>query len=89
MSIGKKENILCINESLLQFNRVTEKPFVEILTSDGKYKKQDVEIGISDGINVEILKGVKEGDKIKVWNSVEDDEDSEAKEEDRMKTQEN
>ena len=79
MSIGKKENILCINESLLQFNRVTEKPFVEILTSDGKYKKQDVEIGISDGINVEILKGVKEGDKIKVWNSVEDDEDAEAK----------
>ena len=79
MSIGKKENILCINESLLQFNRVTEKPFVEILTSDGKYKKQDVEIGISDGINVEILKGVKEGDKIKVWNSVQDDEDAEAK----------
>ena len=79
MSIGKKENILCINESLLQFNRVTEKPFVEILTSDGKYKKQDVEIGISDGINVEILKGVKEGDKIKVWNSVEDDEDAEAR----------
>ena len=79
MSIGKKENILCINESLLQFNRVTEKPFVEILTSDGKFKKQDVEIGISDGINVEILKGVKEGDKIKVWNSVQDDEDAEAK----------
>ena len=79
MSIGKKENILCINESLLQFNRVTEKPFVEILTSDGKYKKQDVEIGISDGINVEILKGVKEGDKIKVWNSVDDDEDAETK----------
>jgi len=49
------------------------------LTSDGKFKKQDVEIGISDGINVEILKGVKEGDKIKVWNSVEDDEDAEAK----------
>ena len=31
MSIGQKENILCINESLLQFNRITDKPFVEIL----------------------------------------------------------
>ena len=75
MSIGQKENILCINESLLQFNRITEKPFVEILKEDGSFFTKEVEVGISDGINVEILKGIKEGDKIKVWNSVEEDED--------------
>ena len=75
MSIGQKENILCINESLLQFNRITEKPFVEILQEDGSFFTKEVEVGISDGINVEILKGIKEGDKIKVWNSVEEDED--------------
>ena len=75
MSIGQKENILCINESLLQFNRITEKPFVEILKEDGSFFTKEVEIGISDGINVEILKGIKEGDKIKVWNSVEEDEE--------------
>ena len=73
MSIGQKENILCINESLLQFNRITEKPFVEILKEDGSFFTKEVEVGISDGINVEILKGIKEGDKIKVWNSVEED----------------
>ena len=38
-----------------------------------------MEVGISDGINVEILKGVKEGDKIKVWNSVEDEDEDEAR----------
>ena len=77
MSIGQKENILCINESLLQFNRITDKPFVEILNQDGSFIIKEVEVGISDGINVEIIKGVKEADKIKVWNSVEDeDEDS-------------
>ena len=43
----------------------------------GKFEKRDVELGLSDGINVEITDGVKEGDKIKVWNkaSKEDNED--------------
>ena len=79
MSIGQKENILCINESLLQFNRITDKPFVEILKDDGSFSTKNVEVGISDGINVEILKGIKEGDKIKVWNSVEDEDEDEAR----------
>ena len=79
MSIGQKENILCINESLLQFNRITDKPFVEILKEDGTFVSRDVEVGISDGINVEILKGVKEEDKIKVWNSVEDEDPEESR----------
>ena len=43
-------------------------PFVEIQKEDGSFEKVDVELGLSDGINVEILEGVKEGDKIKVWN---------------------
>ena len=38
-----------------------------------------MEVGISDGINVEILKGIKEGDKIKVWNSVEDEDEDETR----------
>ena len=79
MSIGQKENILCINESLLQFNRITDKPFVEVLKEDGTFVSKDVEVGISDGINVEILKGVKEEDKIKVWNSVEDEDSEESR----------
>lgn len=72
---GNKENILCIKESLLQFNRITDKPFVEIQQEDGSYKIKNVEIGISDGINVEILEGVTENDKIKVWNIITDDSD--------------
>ena len=79
MSIGKKENILCVNESLLQFNRITDKPFVEIEQEDGSFKTVNVEVGLSDGINVEILKGVKEGDKIKIWNSIEDEDEDEVR----------
>ena len=70
MSIGQKENILCINESLLQFNRFTDKPFVEIQNENGLFITKEVEVGISDGINVEILNGVNENDNIKVWNTV-------------------
>ena len=73
METGNKENILCIKESLLQFNRLTDKPFVEIKQQDGTYKIKNVKIGISDGINVEILEGVTENDNIKVWNIVIDE----------------
>ena len=73
METGNKENILCIKESLLQFNRLTDKPFVEIKQQDGTYKIKNVKIGISDGINVEILDGVTENDEIKVWNIVTDE----------------
>ncbi len=68
IEIESKDSVLVIKESLLQFNRLTEQPFVEIQNDKGEFEKKDVELGISDGINVEILEGVAEGDKIKVWN---------------------
>lgn len=73
IDIEAKDSVLAIREALLQYNRITEKPFVEILVGDGKYKKQDVTLGLSDGINVEITEGVKKGDKIKVWNKASKD----------------
>ncbi len=79
MSIGKKENILCINESLLQFNRITDKPFVEIKLDNGSFISRNVEVGISDGINVEILKGVNENDNIKAWNTIQGEDEEEVR----------
>ena len=66
-----KEDILAIKEALLQFDRKTEEPYVEIKTGDQEFEKRDVEIGLSDGINVEILSGITEDDEIKVWNKTE------------------
>ena len=62
---------MAISESLLQFDRKTEKAYVEIMLSDQKFERRDVETGISDGINVEIISGIKMEDKIKVWNKTE------------------
>ncbi|MGE5942741.1 MAG: efflux RND transporter periplasmic adaptor subunit [Flavobacteriales bacterium] len=63
-----KDSVFSIREALLQYDRITDKPFVEVQTGEGKFEKKDVKIGLSDGINVEVLDGVKKGDKIKVWN---------------------
>ncbi len=78
IEIESKDSVLVIREALLQYNRITEKPYVEISEGDNKFKKENVELGLSDGINVEILEGIKEGDEIKVWNkAAKDNEDDE------------
>ena len=53
---------------MLQFDKKTEKPYVEVKTGDDTYEKRDVELGISDGVNVEILSGVTIDEEIKIWN---------------------
>ncbi|WP_046755141.1 efflux RND transporter periplasmic adaptor subunit [Kordia jejudonensis] len=69
IELEKKEDVLVIDEALLRFDsRNDDKPYVEIETGDQEFEKKYIELGISDGKNIEILSGVKEGDKIKVWN---------------------
>ncbi|MDO5979453.1 efflux RND transporter periplasmic adaptor subunit [Flavivirga spongiicola] len=83
IDIESKDSVLAIREALLQYNRITEKPFVEILNGDNKFKKENVKLGLSDGINVEITEGVKEGDQVKVWNKAsKDNEDDDNEDED-------
>ena len=77
IDIEAKDSVLAIREALLQYNRITEKPFVEILEDKNKYRKENVTLGLSDGINVEITEGVKKGDKIKVWNKASKDNEDE------------
>jgi HlyD family secretion protein len=77
IDLEAKDSVFAIREALLQYNRITEKPFVEILDDNNKFKKENVELGLSDGINVEIVEGIKEGDKIKVWNKASKDNEDE------------
>ena len=69
--LERKDNVMAVEESLLQFDRKTEKPYVEIQVADQKFERRDIEIGLSDGVNVEVLFGLTEDDKIKVWNKTE------------------
>lgn len=66
--LDRADSVMVIKESLLQFDSDTKQPFVEIETRPQEFTKSNVELGLSDGIYVEIKNGIKENDKIKVWN---------------------
>ena len=79
---NKKEDVLAISEALLQYDSKTKKPYVEIETSSQKFERKNVKLGISDGVNAELLSGVSKTDKIKVWNRTEPDKRGEVEGED-------
>ena len=81
--LERKDNVMAVEESLLQFDRKTEKPYVEIQIGDQKFERRDIEIGLSDGVNVEVLSGLTEYDKIKVWNKTEPIKKGDEEDEDR------
>jgi HlyD family secretion protein len=72
--LGRADSVLALKEALVQFDGKTKKPFVEVETGNQQFERRDIELGISDGINVEVKSGISEGDKIKVWNAVKPDE---------------
>lgn len=68
--LARADSILTVKEALIQYDPETKKPFVEIETGEQQFQRKDVELGISDGIIVEVKSGISEGDKIKVWNQI-------------------
>lgn len=73
IELSRRKNVLTIREALVQYEN--DKPYVEILQPDKKFKKVFLTLGASDGLNVEVLKGIKKSDKIKVWNPTDEDKD--------------
>ena len=59
---------MAIKEALIQFDDKTKKSFVEVETDSQKFEKKFLELGVSDGIYVEVKKGLEKHHKIKVWN---------------------
>ena len=55
---------------MVRYDDETKLPYVEIEVGDQKFERRELELGISDGINVEVKNGVSKEDKIKVWNQV-------------------
>ena len=69
--VDNRQDIMVIAESLLQFDRRTSLPYVEVETSSQNFERRDITVGLSDGIKVEILTGLEMTDKIKIWNKTE------------------
>ena len=66
--LDQKDSVMSIREAVMQFDRKTEKPYVEVKTGEQQFEKRDLELGLSDGENVEILSGITMDDEIKIWN---------------------
>jgi HlyD family secretion protein len=64
--IREKKDVLVLPERLVTFEDGGKKTFVELPGASPKAepKKVDVKVGISDGLNIEIVSGLKKGDKV-------------------------
>ena len=69
--LEEKKDVLSIKEALLQFDKETNKPYVEVETGENEFEKKELVLGVSDGIDVEIVSGIDENAKIKIWNKLE------------------
>ena len=70
--LARADSVLAIKEALVQFDKDTKAPYVEVKNGDG-FDRKDVTLGISDGIHVEIKNGVAKEDAIKVWNEIKEE----------------
>ena len=61
-----------MKEALVQFDKDTKAPFVEIEKGPQQFERKNIQLGISDGIYVEVKSGIAADDRIKVWNQIEE-----------------
>ena len=74
--LARADKVLCIPESAIEFSG--DSTFVYIIKGEGKKKSYDrtyVETGLSEGLNIEIKKGLTDNDKVRGPEIVTDDED--------------
>jgi HlyD family secretion protein len=61
--LDKRDSVLAINEGNLIIEG--DKTFVEVETAPQQFEKREIGTGLSDGINIEVVSGLKPEDKIK------------------------
>lgn len=61
--LEKKENVLAIKEQNILFEG--NKVFVELQTAPQQFERREIAVGLSDGINIEVLSGLSKNDIVK------------------------
>ncbi len=61
--LDRRDQVLALKESLLQFDG--EEAFVEVETAPQRFERRKIRTGLSDGILIEILDGLKPEEKVK------------------------
>ncbi|MEQ8359216.1 MAG: efflux RND transporter periplasmic adaptor subunit [Cytophagales bacterium] len=66
--LDKRDSVLVVPERILSFK--DGKIFVEIQTGEQEFKEQAVKVGLSDGINIEVVEGVTIEDQLKAGEKI-------------------
>lgn len=61
--LERRDQVLAIRESNLIFE--DDRTFVDLMVGDQQFERREVTTGLSDTINIEIVSGLSEGDRIK------------------------
>lgn len=74
--LAEKKQVLAIREAVVTYEQATKgadpakdgrgKSFVEVETKPQTFTKREIQLGVSDGINVEVLSGLQKTDKLKI-----------------------
>jgi HlyD family secretion protein len=62
--LERRDQVLALSENLLRFEK--GKPYVEVEVAPQRFERREVELGLSDGINVEIKAGIDAKARVKV-----------------------
>ena len=65
---AKRKEVDALNEAVIQYDLETKKPYVEIEVGDQEFERREIVLGLADGINVEIISGLKKDEKVKIWS---------------------
>lgn len=65
---ASRENVNALSEAVIQYDKDTKIPFVEVEVGDQEFEKRELKLGLADGINVEVISGVSKEEKVKIWN---------------------
>jgi HlyD family secretion protein len=65
--LDTRQNVLAIEESVIQFEG--GKAYVDVEGAPQVFSRRELKLGLSDGINVEVLSGIDAGSRVKKPNS--------------------
>ena len=65
---AQRKEVDALDEAVIQYDLETKKPYVEIEIGDQEFERREIVLGLADGINVEIISGLKKDEKVKIWS---------------------
>lgn len=71
--LERKDSVMVVSESLIKFEEESDSAFVEVETTPQVFERRHISVGLSDGINIEVLEGLEIEDKLKAGEQKEEE----------------